>query len=512
MKRIIIFLTALSVVFSGCKKDPADTTVEVTSVKLDKTNVTLTVGESVKLTATVSPSNATDKSVTWSSSDQETASVDQTGNVTALKAGTATVTVTAGKKITASCQITVNAPASGEDGEGDNGEGNEDGEGDEGGEGDNGEGNEGGEGDNGEGDEGGEGNEGGEEEEEDPVIAVTGINIEQWSVSITVGQSTTIVATVTPEDATNKNVIWASENTDVATVDSQGKVKGIKAGTAKITATTEDGGFSSHCSVKVVETGAVFQIDGIWYKNYYQNYVEVVRNPDEETKYTGNITIPDNTVTYEDVTYEIYKIGAWAFSQCTELESVRIGEGVREIDARGFYACTNLKELYLPSTVYEINTANPTLSGCKNLEITVSENNSTFYVKDKLLYKKNSNEIWLAWIPEKMTGTVTFDENTVGIAEYAVWGTNFDKLVIPKSVSEIRVRFFNNSKTPVEIELEWTEQEEIDAIQTTNSDPTAFYFRDTDRSKITVTVPAGTKQMYENHWLWSACGTIQEKE
>lgn len=484
MKRIIIFLTALSVVFSGCKKDPVDTTVEVTSVKLDKTNVTLTVGESVKLTATVSPSNATDKSVTWSSSDQETASVDQTGNVTALKAGTATVTVTAGKKITASCQITVNAPASGEDGEGD----------------------EGGEGDN------GEGNEGGEEEEEDPVIAVTGINIEKWSVSITVGQSTTIVATVTPENATNKNVIWASENTDVATVDSQGKVKGIKAGTAKITATTEDGGFSSHCSVKVVETGAVFQVDGIWYKNYYQNYVEVVRNPDEETKYTGNITIPDNTVTYEDVTYEIYKIGAWAFSQCTELESVRIGEGVREIDSRGFYACTNLKELYLPSTVYDINTANPTLSGCKNLEITVSENNRTFYVKDKLLYKKNSNEIWLAWIPEKMTGTVTFDENTVGIAEYAVWGTNFDKLVIPKSVSEIRVRFFNNSKTPVEIELEWTEQEEIDAIQPTNSDPTAFYFRDTDRSKITVTVPAGTKQMYENHWLWSACGTIQEKE
>lgn len=484
MKRIIIFLTVLSVVFSGCKKDPIDKTVEVTSVKLDKTNVTLTIGESVKLTATVSPSNATDKSVTWSSSDQETASVDQTGNVTALKAGTATVTVTAGKKITASCQITVNAPASGEDGEGD----------------------EGGEGDN------GEGNEGGEEEEEDPVIAVTGINIEKWSVSITVGQSTTIVATVTPEDATNKNVIWASENTDVATVDSQGKVKGIKAGTAKITATTEDGGFSSHCSVKVVETGAVFQVDGIWYKNYYQNYVEVVRNPDEETKYTGNITIPDNTVTYEDVTYEIYKIGAWAFSQCTELESVRIGEGVREIDSRGFYACTNLKELYLPSTVYDINTANPTLSGCKNLEITVSENNRTFYVKDKLLYKKNSNEIWLAWIPEKMTGTVTFDENTVGIAEYAVWGTNFDKLVIPKSVSEIRVRFFNNSKTPVEIELEWTEQEEIDAIQTTNSDPTSFYFRDTDRSKITVTVPAGTKQMYENHWLWSACGTIQEKE
>lgn len=487
MKRIIIFLAVLSVVFSGCKKDPVDTTVEVTSVKLDKTNVTLTVGESVKLTATVSPSNATDKSVTWSSSDQETASVDQTGNVTALKAGTATVTVTAGKKITASCQITVNAPASGEDGEGD-----------EGGEGDNGEGNEGGEEE--------------EEEEEDPVIAVTGINIEKWSVSITVGQSTTIVASVTPEDATNKNVIWASENTDVATVDSQGKVKGIKAGTAKITATTEDGGFSSHCSVKVVETGAVFQVDGIWYKNYYQNYVEVVRNPDEETKYTGNITIPDNTVTYEDVTYEIYKIGAWAFSQCTELESVRIGEGVREIDARGFFACTNLKELYLPSTVYDINTANPTLSGCKNLEITVSENNRTFYVKDKLLYKKNSNEIWLAWIPEKMTGTVTFDENTVGIAEYAVWGTNFDKLVIPKSVSEIRVRFFNNSKTPVEIELEWTEQEEIDAIQPTNSDPTAFYFRDTDRSKITVTVPAGTKQMYENHWLWSACGTIQEKE
>ena len=78
-------------------------------MSLDKTSITLTEGDSQTLTATVYPSNATNKNVSWKSSDESVATVSN-GKVTALKAGTATITVTTedGGK-TATCQVTVEA-------------------------------------------------------------------------------------------------------------------------------------------------------------------------------------------------------------------------------------------------------------------------------------------------------------------------------------------------------------------------------------------------------------------
>ena len=92
-------------------------------MSLDKTSMTLTVGETQTLTATVAPDNAQDKSVTWSSSDATVATVDQDGKVTAVKAGTATITVTTtdGGK-TATCAVTVQAATGGNEGYGPGGE------------------------------------------------------------------------------------------------------------------------------------------------------------------------------------------------------------------------------------------------------------------------------------------------------------------------------------------------------------------------------------------------------
>ena len=81
------------------------TTVAVTGVKLDKATLSLTVGETDTLTATVEPSNATDKTVTWKSSDETVATVSD-GKVTAVAAGKATITATAGDK-SATCEVTV---------------------------------------------------------------------------------------------------------------------------------------------------------------------------------------------------------------------------------------------------------------------------------------------------------------------------------------------------------------------------------------------------------------------
>ncbi len=87
------------------EEKPAPTVVEVSSITLDKTEASLKVGESLTLTATVLPSNATNKTVTWSSSKSETATVTN-GVVRAVSAGTAVITAKAGAK-TVTCRITV---------------------------------------------------------------------------------------------------------------------------------------------------------------------------------------------------------------------------------------------------------------------------------------------------------------------------------------------------------------------------------------------------------------------
>ena len=85
--------------------DNKETTVEVTGVALDKSSLTLAVGGTAQLTATVSPENATDKTVTWSSSDNGVVTVEA-GKITAKKVGTATITATAGEH-SATCTVTV---------------------------------------------------------------------------------------------------------------------------------------------------------------------------------------------------------------------------------------------------------------------------------------------------------------------------------------------------------------------------------------------------------------------
>ena len=166
---------------------------KVTEVKLDKDSLTLDVGGSENLAATITPSNATNKNVTWSSDNQNVATVEN-GKVTAVGAGKATITVTAedGNK-TATCAVTVNP------------------------------------------------------------ISVTGVTLDQSALPISVGGSAELKANVTPENATNKTVTWSSDNTAVATVDASGKVTAVAPGTATITVTTADGGKTANCTVTVTQ-------------------------------------------------------------------------------------------------------------------------------------------------------------------------------------------------------------------------------------------------------------------
>ena len=184
----------------GCTEEPAP--IAVTSVTLDSTSMMLVEGENQKLTATISPSNAENKAVIWSSSNSSVASVKE-GLVTAVKSGNATITVKSddGGK-TATCAVTVNAK----------------------------------------------------------VYPVEDISLDKTSQEMTEGDDFTLTATVKPDNATNKNVTWNSSDPSVATVDN-GKVIAKKAGTATITVKTDDGGKTASCVVTV--NAKVYPVESI---------------------------------------------------------------------------------------------------------------------------------------------------------------------------------------------------------------------------------------------------------
>ncbi|WP_273065045.1 Ig-like domain-containing protein [Treponema berlinense] len=123
MWKALAVLTAIALfgsAFTACKSDDDDDDddVSVTGVSLDKTSAELEVGGTLKLTATVEPANATNKDVSWSSSDENVATVAN-GTVTAVAVGTAVITVkTADGGKEATCTITVKEKTSGSEGEG----------------------------------------------------------------------------------------------------------------------------------------------------------------------------------------------------------------------------------------------------------------------------------------------------------------------------------------------------------------------------------------------------------
>ncbi|MDE6631411.1 MAG: Ig-like domain-containing protein, partial [Muribaculaceae bacterium] len=175
---------------------------EVTGITLSNTKLSLTEGETATLTATIAPENATDKTVTWTSSDTSVATVSDKGVVTAVKAGTATITATSANGKTANCTVTVAAN----------------------------------------------------------IISVESVAISKTELSLTEGDTANLTATIAPENATDKSVTWTSSDEAVATVSADGVVSAVKAGTATITAASSNGKTAT-CTVTV--TAKVIDVTGI---------------------------------------------------------------------------------------------------------------------------------------------------------------------------------------------------------------------------------------------------------
>lgn len=182
---------------ASCEVTVKKKVIAVTGVKLSAESMTLREGDRGILTATVEPANATNKNVEWWTTDLDIVSVTSapggsTGYVEARKAGKTTVTVkTENGEFSASCEITV----------------------------------------------------------EKKEVPVTGITIEPSSLKLPVGDTYSLIPHVQPNDATNQDIKWLSTNESVATVNAEGKVTAVAAGSAEIRAMLE-GKFAT-CPVEV---------------------------------------------------------------------------------------------------------------------------------------------------------------------------------------------------------------------------------------------------------------------
>ena len=167
-------------------------------VTLHPSALTMNTGQSQALQWQFNPSNDQyGATVSFSSSNTNIADVDFNGKVTAKSVGTATITATTNYFTTATCEVTVN-----------------------------------------------------------PILA-TSINLNTSSISLPIGSTQTLTATVLPTGASDKSVTWTSSNQNVATVNSSGKVTAKAIGNATITATTKDGSnLSASCAVTVTQVTA----------------------------------------------------------------------------------------------------------------------------------------------------------------------------------------------------------------------------------------------------------------
>ncbi len=220
--------------------------IDPTGISLNKSELLMREGHSADLIAIVAPDNATDKTVVWTSSDAEIATVGQTGIVNAIKPGEATITATTVNGLTAECFVTV-VPV---------------------------------------------------------VIAVEEITLNKYELTLKEGEDFNLIATISPDNATDKTITWKSSDNNVATVSDDGLVTAVRAGTASIFASSSNG-LTAECTVTVIPgeiavlSISLSQSEILMRKGFTSELIAIVR-PDDATDKSVVWTSTDNSIVTVD--------------------------------------------------------------------------------------------------------------------------------------------------------------------------------------------------------------------
>ena len=232
----------------------------------------MTIGDTDKLIATINPNNATNKNVTWESDKPEIVRVDSEGNIEAVGIGEAVITVkTVEGNKTAECRVTVEG------------------------------------------------------------IAVTGVSLNETEKTMPIGDTDKLIATINPNNATNKNVTWESDKPEIVRVDSEGNIEAVGIGEAVITVKTVDGNKTAECRVTV---------EGI-------AVTGVSLNKNEKTMPIGNTeqliaTINPSNATNKNVTWESTNTNVATVDGTGKITAVGVGEAtirVTTIDGEYIAEC-----------------------------------------------------------------------------------------------------------------------------------------------------------------------------
>lgn len=332
---------------ASCKVVVAKKVIPVESIELNKTELELKKGETSTLTANVQPTNATNPAVSWSSSNSDIAKVDQSGKVTAISGGEAIITAKAGD-ISAECRVSVSVPA-------------------------------------------------------------TSVSLNKTSVEMHPSETIQLVATILPEDTTEK-ASWSSSNQGVASVDETGKVTSFNTGTAIIKIIV--GSIDASCSITVSAQAsdvisfaddkvksklvAAFDTNGDGELSYDEaaavtseedlkaafGNIKTYKSFDEFQFFTGikqlaksmfegwnltSITLPSSLTSVKDFAFKgcaklesiiipdgVLGIYEGAFQDCSSLRTITISENISTISKNAFNCCSSLTSITIPSSIRTI--------------------------------------------------------------------------------------------------------------------------------------------------------------
>ncbi|MBR1435584.1 MAG: leucine-rich repeat protein [Bacteroidales bacterium] len=312
MKTKAIVLFAVCMTIFCCSKTKDDPVIPVTAVEVSPSTLEMDINEKKTLSVVITPSDATDKEISWSSSSSSIVSVSESGEVTAISPGIATVVVQCGA-MKGVCSITVR----------------------------------------------------------DPFIPVSSITINPSSVRIPAGRKLDLSVAIEPSDATDKSVSWTSDNPSVATIEN-GTLTAVSEGTATISASS--GEIKAICQVTVLAESPT--ATEAWYTSWTDKEItpnkeypfgdsEIVSNKYENGKGVIALSsIPEelsegafmgvSELKTMSLPEGLKSIGKSAFENCFSLNSIILQEGLESIGDHSFYRCTSLKVAEFPLTLKTI--------------------------------------------------------------------------------------------------------------------------------------------------------------
>lgn len=292
-----------------------------TAVKLDVTKLTLNVGDYYTFVTTLTPKDSNETSLTWESSDRSIAVVSNNGRVTAKKAGTCIIMVKTKSGSTAYCTVTV-------------------------------------------------------------LQGATGIKISKSTATVPKGQKLELTATVLPDGATDKGVTWKSSNPSIATVDKDGVVKGITGGVTIITATSNDGGYVDHCVLTVNELITEITLNKTYYKLGLGKTFRLVA------------TVKGETATNQELRWSTSNRRIVTVDQNGRIKGIKLGTAtvtVRATDGSGAEAtCTVRVSRLVTSIDLNVNYVTIVQGKSYQLKANVLPKNATF---KKPLWSSSNTEV-----------------------------------------------------------------------------------------------------------------------